>query len=60
VFAIYSVGVVAERWLKDFSWVALAVAVVAGLITTLYLRRKAAAEARALREEAEREPAATP
>jgi membrane protein DedA with SNARE-associated domain len=60
VFAIYSVGRVAERWLKDFSWAALALAVVAGLATTLYLRRKAAAEARALRTEAEREPAAMP
>ena len=60
VFAIYAVGQAAERWLKDFAWIALAVAVVAGLISTLYLRRKAAAEARALREEAEKEPAATP
>ncbi|MET7420941.1 DedA family protein [Dactylosporangium sp. NPDC005555] len=60
VFAIYSVGRVAERWLKDFSWVALALAVVAGLVTTFYLRRKAAAEARALREEAEQAPAPTP
>ncbi|WP_433050078.1 DedA family protein [Dactylosporangium sp. CS-033363] len=60
VFAIYSLGQVAEKWLKDFSWVALAVAVVAGLATTFYLRRKAAAEAKAIREEAEKEPAATP
>jgi membrane protein DedA with SNARE-associated domain len=60
VFAIYTVGQVAEKWLKDFSWVALALAVVAGLASTLYLRRKAAAEARALRAEAEQEPAATP
>jgi membrane protein DedA with SNARE-associated domain len=60
VFAIYSVGRAAERWLKDLSWVALAVAVVAGLVTTLYLRRRAAAEARAVRDEAEKEPAATP
>ncbi|UWZ53405.1 DedA family protein [Dactylosporangium aurantiacum] len=60
VFAIYSVGRAAEKWLKDFSWIALAVAVVAGLATTLYLRRKAAAEARALREDAEKTPATTP
>lgn len=60
VFAIYSVGRVAEKWLKDFSWVALALAVVAGLATTLYLRRKAASEARALQEEAEQTPATTP
>ncbi|GGM41998.1 DedA family protein [Dactylosporangium sucinum] len=60
VFAIYSIGRVAEKWLKDFSWIALAVAVVAGLVTTVYLRRKAAAEARALRAEAQKEPAGTP
>jgi hypothetical protein len=60
VFAIYTLGQVAEKWLKDFSWVALALAVVAGLATTFYLRRRAAAEARALRAEAEKEPAATP
>ncbi|HTJ39213.1 MAG TPA: DedA family protein [Dactylosporangium sp.] len=60
VFAIYSLGRVAETWLKDFSWVALALAVVAGIATTLYLRRRAAAEARALQAEAEKEPAATP
>ncbi|GAA2577758.1 DedA family protein [Dactylosporangium fulvum] len=58
VFAIYSIGRVAEKWLKDFSWIALVAAVVAGLATTFYLRRKAAAEAKALREEAEKEPAA--
>ncbi|WP_432977863.1 DedA family protein [Dactylosporangium sp. CA-233914] len=60
VFAIYSLGQVAEKWLKDFSWVALAAAVVAGAVTTLYLRRKAAAEARALKAESGKEPAATP
>ncbi|MFI5911522.1 DedA family protein [Dactylosporangium sp. NPDC051541] len=60
VFAIYSLGQVAEKWLKDFSWVALAVAVVAGIATTLYLRRKAAAEAKALRAEAQKEPASAP
>lgn len=60
VFAIYSVGRVAEKWLKDFSWIALVVAVVAGLATTVYLRRKAAAEARTVREDAEQAPAPTP
>jgi membrane protein DedA with SNARE-associated domain len=60
VFAIYSLGQVAEKWLKDFSWVALVIAVVAGLGTTLYLRRKAAAEAKAVRAEADKEPASTP
>ncbi|WP_203847867.1 DedA family protein [Dactylosporangium siamense] len=60
VFVIYKVGETAEKYLKDFSWIALAVAVVAGLATTLWLRRKAAAEARALREEAEKTPATAP
>ncbi|MEV0128139.1 DedA family protein [Dactylosporangium sp. NPDC050688] len=60
VFAIYSVGRVAEKWLKDFSWIALAIAVVAGLATTVYLRRKAAAEARTVPEDVEQAPAPTP
>jgi membrane protein DedA with SNARE-associated domain len=60
VFVIYKVGEAAEKYLKDFSWIALAVAVVAGLATTLYLRRKAAAEARARSEEADKTPATTP
>ncbi len=41
-FAIYYAGHAAERYLKDFSWIALAVAIVAGLGTTYYLRRRAA------------------
>ena len=49
-----------EKWLKDFSWIALAVAVVAGLATTWYMRRKAAAEARAPHEDPEKTPATTP
>ena len=44
VFVIYSVGRVAEKWLKDFSWIALAVAVIAGIVSTLYVRRRAMAE----------------
>jgi membrane protein DedA with SNARE-associated domain len=46
-FAIYFVGRVAEQWLKDFSYIALIVAVVGGLASTLYLRRRAAALAKA-------------
>lgn len=53
--AVYSVGRVAERWLKGFSWVALVVAVAAGLTTTLVLRVRA--KRRNGREEAA-EPAA--
>ena len=41
-FAIYHVGQAAERYLKGFSWIALVLAVVFGLVTTLLLRRRAA------------------
>jgi len=40
-FVIYFVGRVAEKWLKDFSYIALLVAVVGGIVTTLYLRHRA-------------------
>ncbi|NUR92713.1 MAG: DedA family protein [Nonomuraea sp.] len=39
---IYYLGLVAEKWLKGFSWVGLGVAVVFGVCTTLYLKRRAA------------------
>ncbi|MFE2479685.1 VTT domain-containing protein [Streptomyces sp. NPDC059389] len=45
---IYSIGIVAEPWLKGFSWVALALALVIGLTVTMVLRsrmKKAAAAA---------------
>jgi membrane protein DedA with SNARE-associated domain len=38
---IYYLGVVAEKWLSGFSWVALVVALVVGLATTAYLRHQA-------------------
>jgi membrane protein DedA with SNARE-associated domain len=41
-FVIYYAGRAAERYLKDFSWVALAVAVAVGITTTVLLRRRAA------------------
>jgi membrane protein DedA with SNARE-associated domain len=41
-FAIYGAGHAAERYLKGFSWLALVVAVIFGIGTTLYLRRRAA------------------
>lgn len=41
-FAIYYAGRTAERWLKDFSWLALAVALLAGVTTTMILRRRTA------------------
>ena len=37
---VYYVGRAAEKWLSDFSWVALAVAVLAGLGTTLFIRHR--------------------
>jgi len=37
---IYTLGVVAEKWLSNFSWIALVVAVVFGLATTALLRRR--------------------
>ncbi|MET8868674.1 hypothetical protein ABZW11_37585 [Nonomuraea sp. NPDC004580] len=39
---IYYLGLVAEKWLKGFSWAGLAAALVFGVATTLYLRRRAA------------------
>ncbi|WP_329393877.1 DedA family protein [Streptomyces albidoflavus] len=38
---IYSLGIVAEAWLKRFSWLGLVLAVVVGVTTTLVLRRRA-------------------
>jgi membrane protein DedA with SNARE-associated domain len=38
---IYSIGQAAEQWLASFSWVALAVAVVCGVGTTMVLRLRA-------------------
>jgi membrane protein DedA with SNARE-associated domain len=39
--AVYYVGVVAEGWLKKFSYVGLAAAVALGLATMLIVQRKA-------------------
>ncbi|MEU0830138.1 DedA family protein [Streptomyces sp. NPDC056231] len=38
---VYSVGVVAEAWLKRFSWLGLVVAVLVGLTSMLVLRHRA-------------------
>ena len=51
-FVIYSVGRVAEKWLKDFSYIALIIAVIGGIASTLFLRRRAA-KAQREAEEAE-------
>ena len=40
-FAIYYAGRAAEKYLRGFSWIALVVAVLFGIGTTLYLRRRA-------------------
>jgi membrane protein DedA with SNARE-associated domain len=56
-FVIYLVGAVAERWLQSFAWIALGAAVVAGLVSTWYLRRRAAAAYRAELAAKETEPA---
>jgi membrane protein DedA with SNARE-associated domain len=53
-FAIFYAGQAADRWLKQFSWLALVIAIVAGLATTMYLKRKAT---RQMREEPETSPA---
>ncbi|MER6216771.1 DedA family protein [Streptomyces sp. NPDC048387] len=58
---IYTVGIVAEPWLKRFSWLALVAALLLGLVVTLVVRgrmKKAAAAARA--EAAGAEPVKTP
>jgi membrane protein DedA with SNARE-associated domain len=39
--AVYAVGKAAEAWLSKFSWIALILAVVAGIVTTLILKKRA-------------------
>jgi membrane protein DedA with SNARE-associated domain len=45
-FLFYNVGLAAERWLKNASWLALVIAVFCGVLTTLWLRRRARRGAR--------------
>ncbi|GIH68545.1 DedA family protein [Sphaerimonospora thailandensis] len=40
--AVYYLGMVAERWLKGFSWVGLVIAVLFGVGGTIWLKRRAA------------------
>lgn len=56
-FAIYTLGVVAENWLRDFSWIALAVAAVAGLGVGLLVKRRTESMADRFAEQQEREQA---
>ncbi|MEU7748268.1 DedA family protein [Nonomuraea sp. NPDC049158] len=39
---IFYLGMVAEKWLKGFSWVGLVVAVLGGIATTWFVKRRAA------------------
>ncbi|MGX1268583.1 DedA family protein [Streptomyces phaeoluteigriseus] len=55
---IYYVGVVAESWLKRFSWLGLVVAVLIGLTSMIVLKRKAKSAAQKAESEPEAEPAA--
>ncbi|WP_328297461.1 DedA family protein [Streptomyces sp. NBC_00435] len=60
---IYSIGIVAEPWLKGFSWVALAVALLFGLGVTMVVRgrmKKAAAAARTEGAEVPEQASAAP
>ncbi|MET9857624.1 DedA family protein, partial [Streptomyces sp. NPDC006450] len=49
---IYSIGIVAEPWLKGFSWAALALALVCGLAMTVVVRGRMKKAAEAARTEA--------
>lgn len=57
---IYYLGIVAEQWLKRFSWVGLVAAVVCGLISVSYVKRRASRRASALDRPAEGEGPAQP
>jgi membrane protein DedA with SNARE-associated domain len=55
-FVIYFAGRAAEEYLKDFSWIALIVAILFGVGTTVFLRRRAARAARLHEAGSEGEP----
>jgi hypothetical protein len=40
-YLLFHVGRAAEHWLKDLSWAGLVIAVLVGLISTWWLRRRA-------------------
>jgi membrane protein DedA with SNARE-associated domain len=56
---IYYVGVVAEPWLKRFSWAGLVAALLIGLASFLVVRRRARAAMAALDADPQPEPAAS-
>jgi membrane protein DedA with SNARE-associated domain len=41
-FVVYTLGVIAEKWLSRFSWIGLAVAVLTGLVVTFVIKRRIA------------------
>ncbi|WP_030686276.1 DedA family protein [Streptomyces globisporus] len=53
---IYSVGIVAEAWLKRFSWLGLVLAVLIGIASMLVVRNRARKAAAQRAEEAKPEP----
>ncbi|MGW1323382.1 DedA family protein [Streptomyces antibioticus] len=55
---IYYVGVVAESWLKRFSWLGLVLAVLIGVTSMLVIKRKAAKQSAASAEETPAETSA--
>jgi membrane protein DedA with SNARE-associated domain len=56
---VYFAGMAAERWLERFSWIALVVAVVAGLIAAILLRERTSRAIAELEAEHERKAGAT-
>jgi membrane protein DedA with SNARE-associated domain len=56
---VYFAGVAAERWLSRFSWIALVVAVVGGIIAALLLRERTANAIAELEAEHNRESGTT-
>lgn len=54
-FAVYTLGVVAEQWLSDFSWIALAVGVVVGLGVGMLIKRRTESMVDRFAEQQERE-----
>ncbi|MCE7079413.1 DedA family protein [Streptomyces sp. ST2-7A] len=58
---IYYLGVIAQQWLHRFSWVGLLIAVLAGALSTWYIKRRAGrATARLMGAEPATDPAPTP
>ncbi|MEV6200856.1 DedA family protein [Streptomyces sp. NPDC051771] len=53
---IYSVGIVAEAWLKRFSWLGLVLAVLVGVTSMLVIRNRAKKAAAEVRQQPEPEP----